>query len=98
MLLNACHVTNEGIMREAGITNEIINKYRYKACERARTRLNQFIDDLGPRRELISRAIQYGFPVPVIFDHAKRMGADLIVIGNHGTSRLHDLLLEKMNL
>lgn len=91
--LNACHVTNEGIMREAGITNEVINKYRDKACEKARTRLNQFIDDLGPRRELIARAIQYGFPVPVICDRAKRLGADLIVIGKHGTSRLHELLL-----
>ncbi|MFC7518797.1 universal stress protein [Herbaspirillum sp. GCM10030257] len=91
--LNACHVTNEGIMREAGITNEVINKYRDKACERARARLNQFIDDLGPRRELIARAIQYGFPVPVICDRAKRLNADLIVIGKHGTSRLHEFLL-----
>ncbi|WP_057293980.1 universal stress protein [Noviherbaspirillum sp. Root189] len=91
--LNACHVTNEGIMREAGITNEVINKYRDKACEKARTRLNQFIDDLGPRTELIARAIQYGFPVPVICDRAKRLNADLIVIGKHGTSRLHELLL-----
>jgi nucleotide-binding universal stress UspA family protein len=91
--LHAFHVPDEGMMREVGIPTDTINSYRVRACETARGELNQFIADLGPRKQLISRAIHHGFPLPVISDYAKRLRADLIAVGKHGKSRFEELLL-----
>jgi len=65
---------------DVGMPDEIQSR-RAQACETARMELNCFIDDFGPRKQLISGVVHHGFPLPVVCNYAKRMGADLIVIG-----------------
>jgi nucleotide-binding universal stress UspA family protein len=90
--LHAFYLPDAGQMRELGIHENIIEAYRAAASERARHRLNKFIDDLGPGRRLISRAVQHGFAVPVICDYLQKMNADLLVMGKSGRCRLQDLV------
>lgn len=91
--IHAFHVPGEGMMREAGISEDAIAAYRLRASETARGELNRMIAELGPKKQLIARAIQHGHPVPVICNYAKRIGADLIAVGKHGKSRLQEFLL-----
>ena len=91
--LHAFTVPFEGQMHGAGIESQVIHQYRVKAAEEARRNLNQFIEDLGPRSQLLSRTIAFGYPVPVICEAARSMRPDLIALGKHGRSRLEELLL-----
>ena len=91
--LHAFQVGFEGQMREAGITRDVIDEYRIKAAEEARRELNEFIVELGPVLQLVSRAIKFGSPRAVIRNYVQTMKPDLIVMGKHGRSRLEELLL-----
>lgn len=91
--LHVFRVPNEDMMRETGVSLDLIHGYRIRAREAARTKLNHFIDSLGPRRQLISRAIQHGLPAPVIGAQARQLNADLIALGKHGKSRFVEFLL-----
>lgn len=91
--VHACHVMHEGIMRQAGLSPESINTERMRLCEQSHARLNQFVALLGPRRQLLSRAVQYGNVMPVLREHARRMDADLIAVGKTGRSLLEQMLV-----
>ena len=91
--LHAFRVWAEGKMREAGVYEEIIHAYRMKYREQARLELNQFIKDLGPISQDISRVVQFGWAVPVITSYAKRASPDLIVLGKHSGSRVEEFLI-----
>jgi nucleotide-binding universal stress UspA family protein len=91
--LHAFHVPDEGIMREVGIPEYVIQSYRVRAGETVRAELNQLISDLGPKKQLISRAVHHGHPAPIIYHHAMRMGVDLLALGRQGKSRIQDQLL-----
>jgi nucleotide-binding universal stress UspA family protein len=91
--LHACLVPDEGTMRQSGLNTEAMNASRMALCEKARGELNLFIAQLGPRKQLITRAIHYGQTVPVLCDYARRMRADLIAIGRHGKSCFSERLL-----
>lgn len=91
--LHVFRVEEDGMMSAHGVSNDTIHAYRIRAREEARVRLNSFIDALGPRKQLIYRAIERGIPGPVIHAYAREINADLIVVGKHGKSRLIDLFL-----
>ena len=91
--LHVFRVNEEPMMMAHGVSIDTIHSYRVHAREAARVRLNSFIDALGPRKQLIYRAIVHGMPGPAIHAHAKEIDADLIVVGKHGKSRLIDLFL-----
>lgn len=91
--LHVFRVTDEEMMIAHGVHKDTIHAYRIHAREEARVRLNSFIDALGPRKQLLSRAIEHGIPGPVIHAHAKEINADLIVVGKHGKSRFIELFL-----
>ena len=91
--VHAFRVIDEDMMLEAGVSTDIINGYRIRARETARGELNRFIEELGPRKQLISRALQHGAPAHVIGTQAKRLNADLIAVGKHGKSRFVEFLL-----
>lgn len=91
--LHAFHVPDEGAMREVGISEYVIQSYRVRASETARGELNQFISDLGPKKQLVTRAVHHGYPAPIIYHHAMRMEADLIALGKHGKSSIQEHLL-----
>ena len=91
--LHVFRVTDEDMMIAHGVHKDTLHAYRIHAREEARVRLNSFIDALGPRKQLISRAIEHGIPGPVIHAHAREINADLIVVGKHGKSRFIELFL-----
>lgn len=92
--LHAFQVWFERQMREASVSEDVINGYRVKAAEDARRELNRFIDELKPASsQRVSRAIEFGSPTWVISNYAKTMRPDLIVMGKHGQSRFEELLL-----
>lgn len=91
--LHVFHVPEEAMMNAHGVSRDTIYAYRIQAREEARVRLNDFIDALGAKRQLIYRAIRHGMPGPAIDAHAREIHADLIVVGKHGKSRFIDLFL-----
>lgn len=91
--LHAYRVSNENMMLETGVAVDVINGYRMRARETARTKMNHLIDGLGPRRQLISRAIHHGMPFSTIDAQARQLNADLIALGKHGKSLFAELLL-----
>lgn len=91
--LHVFRVIDEGMMLEHGVSINTIHGYRMQAREAARVKLNSFIEALGPRRQLISRALEHGVPGPVIHGQAQGMHADLVVVGKHGKSRIADFFL-----
>lgn len=91
--LHVFRVPDEDMMRESGVSLDLIHGYRIRAREAARTKLNDFIDSLGPRKQLISRTIQHGLPASVIGAHARQLNADLIALGKHGKPCFVEFLL-----
>ncbi|OWW21436.1 universal stress protein [Noviherbaspirillum denitrificans] len=91
--LHAFRVTDEDMMMEAGVSLDVVHNLRMRAREAARVRLNQLIDSLDPRKQLISRVIQHGKPAVVIGAQARQSNADLIALGKHGKSRFAEFLL-----
>lgn len=91
--LHVCRIPDEEVMEEPGLNTEAMNAMRMAICERARGELNLFIAQLGPRKQLITRAIHYGHTVSVLCDYACRIRADLVAIGKHGKSRFEKRLL-----
>ncbi|WP_420474730.1 universal stress protein [Noviherbaspirillum sp. ST9] len=91
--LHAFDVLFEGRMQYANVARHIINDYRLKAQEDAREQMNQFIAGLDASDRIINRTITFGFPGPVVRDHAKSAQPDLIVLGKHGKSRFAELIL-----
>jgi len=91
--LHVFYVPNEGMMHADGVSTDHIDSSRVRAGEMARGELNQFIAELGERKQLVTRAVQHGQPLPVICEYAKRLRADLIVVGKHGKSHLDEFLV-----
>lgn len=93
IFLHAFRVAGEEMMQGTGVSIDVIHSYRTRARDEARIKLNRFIDELGPRRQLISRAIHHGMPVPVITAQARQLNVDLVALGKHGKSRFVEFLL-----
>lgn len=91
--LHVFRIADEDMMREQEVPLDAIHACRTRARETARRKLNGFIETLGPRRQLVSRAIEHGMPAPMIHAHAGRIHADLIAVGKHGKSRFVELFL-----
>jgi nucleotide-binding universal stress UspA family protein len=96
--LHVFQVVDEGMMLAHDVSIDIVHGYRMRAREAARVKLNNFIETLGPRRQLILRALERGVPGPLIHRHAERIHADLVVVGKHGKSRLADFFLGSVTL
>lgn len=93
VFLHAFRVWAEGKMREAGVYDEVIRAYRMKYREQALQELNQFIKELGPISQDVTRVVQFGWAVPVISAYAQRRSPDLIVLGKHSGSRVEEFLI-----
>lgn len=91
--LHACRIPDGESMQDGGPNTEAMNTMRMAICERARGELNLFINQLGPRKQFITRAIHYGHTVAVLCDYACRIRADLVAIGRHGKSSFEKQLL-----
>ncbi len=99
--LHVFDVVLEEQMQYLNAAHDTIHDYHVKAAEDARLDLNEFIvglqagreADHRPGRHALFRTVAFGHPGHVIYDHAKSIKADLIVMGKHGRSRFEELLL-----
>lgn len=91
--LHVFDVVVEEQMQYVNVAKDIIDEYHIKAAEDARYYLNQFVAGLPAGHRSFSRTVTFGHPGHAIYDHAKSMKPDLIVLGKHGRSRFEELLL-----
>ena len=82
--LHAYSLPDEGLMREFEVPASVIEAYRMRGVDSARERLSAWIDALKPMRQPRARAVHSGLPLPAIRSCARRIGADLIVVGRRG--------------
>ncbi len=99
--LHVFDVVLEEQMHYLNTAHDTIHDYHVKAAEEARLDLNEFIAGLRAGRDAdqrpsghsFFRTVAFGHPGHVIYDQAKSIKADLIVMGKHGRSRFEELLL-----
>lgn len=91
--LHAFDVVFEEHMQYMNVAPDIIREYHARTGADALRELNQFIGDLQAEDRSFFRTVIFGHPGHVIYDHAKKMKPDLIVLGKHGRSRFDELLL-----
>jgi nucleotide-binding universal stress UspA family protein len=91
--LHVFDVIVEEQMQYVNVPHDIVHEYHVKAAEDASDELNQFITSLQPDDRSVSRLVVFGNPGHVIYDQAKSIKPDLIVLGKHGRSRFEELLL-----
>jgi nucleotide-binding universal stress UspA family protein len=76
---------------------ESLRKEGYeKALSEMHRRLEAFCKDkllAGTEQLIADMRVAEGFPAQVILEEAKRIGADIIVLGSHGQSALSEMLL-----
>lgn len=59
----------------------------------SRRNLQRWRAQLAKRRIAVETICQQGFPIGLILGHATRLDADYIVIGSHGHTAFHDLVV-----
>lgn len=90
--LHVYDILFEGKMRYAGVDHDVIEQYRNAAEAEAERLMQEFLFVHGGQGE-ISHLVQHGYPARVILDQARKLDADLIVVGKHSRSGLGELLL-----
>lgn len=81
-LLHAFQIPNHGQLRQLGVTEEKIKRYRSEFYDQA----TQEIAKLGIEKndDRISRVVEMGYPPTIIQKWTEKLHFDLIVMGKHG--------------
>jgi nucleotide-binding universal stress UspA family protein len=93
ILLHACEVPFEGKMRFAGAQESTIRYHRQTVRREALDRIHQFAADAGLDPTQWRPLVMHGDPAQCILEQEEEQGADLIVMGKHGTGVTKELLL-----
>lgn len=93
VLLHAFDVPFEGMLQYAGVSQDVIHRYRIEARERALQQLRAMAaeQELSPGQFI--PLVEHGDAVALITGHQQRLGCDLIAMGKHGTHVTEELLL-----
>lgn len=92
-LLHVFELPFEGHMRYASVDPDIIQHYRHNAKQEASRKIRKLAEEAGLQPSAFSLVVLHGDPTLRITEQEKVQGADLIVMGKHGESRLEDVLL-----
>jgi nucleotide-binding universal stress UspA family protein len=90
--LHAYDIPNEGLMRYANVSSDLINGYRAEARKKAEGEMASLIASLDSDNR-VSQIIQYGSAARIIEDYVNANNPDLIVMGKQGRSSFENLLL-----
>ncbi|MDP1529774.1 universal stress protein [Rhodoferax sp.] len=93
VLLHACEIPFEGKMRFAGIEEETIQQHRQTIKREALARLDELALDAGLTPAQWQPLVAFANPPDFILEQEEEQGADLIVLGKHGTGMTEELLL-----
>lgn len=92
ILIHAYEVPNEGMMRYASVSEELLHEFRSSIRLKAGAEMQEFISQLKVPNP-ITPVIQFGVPYIVLKDQIETKKPDLIVMGKHGRTRLEEFLL-----
>lgn len=92
-LLNVFDVPFEGMLSFAGVTQDVIDRYRIEARQKALAGLHDLARRAGLTSDDYSVHVQHGHSADAIRAVAERERCDLIVMGKHGTHVTEELLL-----
>jgi len=90
--LHAYDVPNEGLMRYASVSADLVSQFRIAAKNRAESDMADLAASLDSHNR-VSQVVQYGSPLRVIEDYVNARNPDLIVMGKQGRSYFENLLL-----
>ncbi len=90
--LHAYDVPNEGLMRYANVSAELINGFREEAKKKAENNMASLMASLDSDNR-VSQVILYGGVLGIIEDYVNMSNPDLIIMGKQGRSNLEKLLL-----
>lgn len=92
-LMHAFEVPFEGKMHFAGVSEDIIHRYRTQARQEANQEMHKLVSGCGVDQNRVSHSVEHGYPPSIILEKAEQIGPDLIVMGKHGQSGWEDALL-----
>lgn len=93
VLLHACEIPFEGKMRFAGIEEETIQQHRLNIRREALARLDELAHDAGLTPAQWQPLVAFANAPDFILEQEEEQGADLIVLGKHGSGMTEELLL-----
>lgn len=93
VLLHIVDVPFEGKMQYAGVSDEIIQRYRAEASVRATRQLQELARSAGLAEHDYSGIVVHGDATRQIIQHEERFRCDLVVMGKHGTHVTEEFLL-----
>jgi len=93
VLLHACEIPFEGKMRFAGIEEETIQQHRLNIRREALARLDELAHDAGLATAQWQPLVAFANAPDLILEQEEELGADLIVLGKHGSGMTEELLL-----
>ncbi len=80
-------------MQAAGIGDSYIQEQQGRWMEEARDELTAFVQEEGLSPEAVSLEVHAGYPAITVLEAVGSIGADLVVLGNHGRGRWANVLL-----
>ncbi len=93
VLLHVFHVPFEGMLNFAGVSRDLIHRYRADAKARAQDELHAMAERTGLQPERFVALVEHGDAVHHILEREAHAQADLVVMGKHGTHVTEELLL-----
>lgn len=93
VLLHACEIPFESKMRFAGIEEETIQQHRLNIRREALARLDELAHDAGLTPAQWQPLVAIATAPDFILEQEEEQGADLIVLGKHGSGMTEELLL-----
>lgn len=93
VLLHACEIPFEGKMRFAGIAEDTIQRHRLNIQSDALARLGELAFDAGLTPAQWQPQVAFANPPDYVLEQEEEQGADLIVLGKHGSGMTEELLL-----
>lgn len=93
VLLHACEIPFEGKMRFAGIEEGTIQQHRLNIRREALARLDELAHDAGLTPAQWQPLVAFANAPDLILEQEEEQGADLIVLGKHGSGMTEELLL-----
>lgn len=92
-LVHAFEVPFEGKMHFAGVSEDIIHRYRTQARQEANQEMRKLVSACEVDQARLSHMVEHGYAPAVILEKAEQLEPDLIVMGKHGRSEWEDTLL-----
>jgi nucleotide-binding universal stress UspA family protein len=93
MVVHASAVPFEGMLRQGGVLDDEIERFRGQAQQEAMSRISSLIDEVAEGSRRLFRFVELEDAARLILAKEESFGADLIVMGKHGKNVVEEMLL-----